>query len=105
MWTGIIPGIGLKWRTGKNRKRFKTLRADEIDCRVATVTEKGITLLLYKDARCDMNILDEAVGGIWQRHHSRDNANCTVAIWDDSKNQSMRKKIQVQRATQKKKRD
>ena len=60
------------------------MRADEIDCRVATVTEKGITLLLYKDARCDMNILDEAVGAEnWQRHHSRDNANCTVAIWDN----------------------
>ena len=73
-------------------KKFRTLRADEIDCRVATVTEKGITLLLYKDARCDMNILDEAVGAEnWQRHHSRDNANCTVAIWDDSKNQWIEK--------------
>ena len=87
-------------------KKFRTLRADEIDCRVATVTEKGITLLLYKDARCDMNILDEAVGAEnWQRHHSRDNANCTVAIWDDSRISGSRKKIQVQRATQKKKRD
>ncbi|WP_418763569.1 hypothetical protein [Enterocloster sp.] len=73
-------------------KKFRTLRADEIDCRVATVTEKGVTLLLYKDARCDMNILDEAVGPEnWQRHHSRDNANCTVAIWDDSKNQWIEK--------------
>ena len=29
---------------------FRTLRADEIDCRVATVKSAGVTLLLYKDA-------------------------------------------------------
>ena len=42
--------------------KFRKLRADEIDCRVQSVTEKGLILLLYKDARCDMNILDETVG-------------------------------------------
>lgn len=69
-------------------KRFRELRADEIDCRVATVKSNGISLLLYKDARCDMNILDETVQPEnWQRSHSRDNANCTVSIWDDSKKQ------------------
>jgi len=63
--------------------KFRSLRADEIDVRVAQVTEKGCQLLLYKDARCDMNILDETVGPMdWQRSHSRDNANCTVQIWD-----------------------
>ena len=41
---------------------FRPLRADEIDVRVGVVREKGISLLLYKDARCDMNILDETVG-------------------------------------------
>ena len=67
---------------------FRDLKADEIDCRVATVSEKGVTLLLYKDARCDMNILDETVGAFnWQRIHSRDNANCTVSIWDEEKKQ------------------
>ncbi len=67
---------------------FRDLRADEIDCRIATVTEKGLSLLLYKDARCDMNILDETVGAYnWQRTHSRDNANCTVSIWDEDKKQ------------------
>lgn len=49
-------------------------------------------LLLYKDARADMNILDETFGAMnWQRHHSRDNANCTVSIWDDSKGQWIEK--------------
>ena len=65
---------------------FRDLRADEIDCRVSTISEKGLTLLLYKDARCDMAILDETVGSLnWQRSHSRDNANCTVSIWDSEK--------------------
>lgn len=69
-------------------EKFRTLRADEIDCRIATVKQSGITLLLYKDARCDMNILDETVGPLnWQRSHSRENANCTVSIWDDERKQ------------------
>ena len=41
---------------------FRTLRADEIDCRIAQIKENGLSLLLYKDARCDQNILDEVVG-------------------------------------------
>lgn len=67
---------------------FRELSPDEIDVRVATVTDKGCSLLLYKDARCDMNILDETVGAYnWKREHSRDNANCTVSIWDEDKKQ------------------
>lgn len=66
--------------------RFRTLHADEIELRVGTVSAKGASLLLYKDARCDQAVLDETVGAMnWQRHHSRDNANCTVSIWDDEK--------------------
>lgn len=65
---------------------FRDLRADEIECRVATATEKGVSLLLYKDARCDQNILDETVGEFgWQRTHTRENANCIVSLWDDKK--------------------
>ena len=41
---------------------FRLLQADEIEARVSTVTEKGCSVLLYKDARCDMRILDETVG-------------------------------------------
>lgn len=68
--------------------KFRTLRADEIDVRVATITSKGFSLLLYKDARCDMNILDETIGSMnWQRTHTRENANCIVSIWDKEKNQ------------------
>ena len=68
--------------------KFRTLKADEIDVRVQSVTEKGLILLLYKDARCDMNILDETVGPMdWKREHTRDNANCIVSIWDNEKKQ------------------
>ena len=72
----------------KKALEFRTLQAGEIDCRIATVTEKGVSLLLYKDARVNKNILDETVGPMnWQRAHSRDNANCTVSIWDGEKQQ------------------
>jgi hypothetical protein len=62
---------------------FRTLRADEIECRVATVTPKGCSLLLYKDARADMILLDETVGAEnWQRSHELINGNlfCNVSI-------------------------
>jgi hypothetical protein len=67
---------------------FRDLRADEIECRVAQAKGTGVSLLLYKDARCDQAILDETVTPMgWQRQHSRDNANCTVSIWDEKKGQ------------------
>ena len=67
---------------------IRLLKANEIDCRVAQIARDGksLSLLLYKNARTDMDILDETFGPMnWQRHHSRDNANCTVAIWDNDK--------------------
>ena len=71
-----------------NKPMFRDLTADEIEVRVASVTPKGVSLLLYKDARVDQNILDETVTPWnWMRSHSRDNANCTVSIWDESKKQ------------------
>lgn len=67
---------------------MRKLRADEIDCRVATVSEKGCSLLLYKDARVDMNMLDEEYGAMnWQRKHEiiGDNLYCILEIWDKEK--------------------
>ena len=67
---------------------FRALRADEIECRIGTISAKGLSLLLYKDAREDQNILDETVGCLkWQRRHCRDNQNCIVSIWKDAKKQ------------------
>lgn len=72
--------------------KFRLLKASEIECRIATVRSNGVSVLLYKDARVDQNILDETVGPMnWQRHHSRDNANCIVSIWDADKNQWIEK--------------
>lgn len=71
-----------------NKLLFRDLYADEIELRVGSAKDNGFSLLLYKDARCDQNILDDTVGPLkWQRHHSRDNANCIVSIWDEEKNQ------------------
>lgn len=41
---------------------FRKLRADEIEVRVKSVSEKGASALIYKTARTDMDILDETVG-------------------------------------------
>ena len=62
---------------------FRPLKANEIDCRVSQIDKGWLTLLLYKDARADMDVLDECAGCMnWKREHSRDNANCIVSIWN-----------------------
>lgn len=71
--------------------KFRDLRADEIECRIGQINKqgKGLSLLLYKDARCDMAILDETVGALnWQREHYevKGNMYCKVSIWDAEKN-------------------
>ena len=56
-------------KTGE-RKRVRLLRSDGIECRIGTVSDKGLSLLLYKDARADMKILDEVFGPMgWKRQH------------------------------------
>lgn len=62
---------------------FRDLRADEIELRAARVTEKGVQLLLYKDARVDMRILDETVGSEnWQKrfYEHKNTLFCSVGI-------------------------
>jgi len=43
---------------------FRSLRADEIECRIGQIAKNGsgLSLLLFKTARTDMDILDETVG-------------------------------------------
>lgn len=62
---------------------IRTLKSEEIEVRVGQINEKGATLLLYKDARCDMNFLDE-IGKPWKREHQIIDGKlfCTVSIWD-----------------------
>lgn len=60
-------------------------RAEEIECRIAMVNEKGLSLLLYKDARVDQRILDETFGAFgWKRSHQCIDGNlyCTVEVLD-----------------------
>lgn len=69
-------------------KEIRLLNADEIDARVATVNQKGCSLLLYKDARCDMKLLDETFGPMnWKRSHEVIDGNlyCNVSVWDEEK--------------------
>lgn len=64
---------------------FRDLNKDEIDCRIAQVKNSGLSLLLYKDARVDQDILDETVGPFgWQREHKelKGNIYCGISIWD-----------------------
>lgn len=69
--------------------KFRNLKAEEIECRVQQCTEKGLSLLLYKDARCDMGILDETVGAEnWQREHyeCKGNLFCKVGVCCNDRN-------------------
>lgn len=68
--------------------KFRDVRADEVECRIARETDKGCQLLLYKDARVDQNILDETVGPFnWERYHEMIDGSlyCTVLIYDKDK--------------------
>ncbi len=68
--------------------KFRTLKSNEVDCRIQSISEKGLILLLYKDARVDQKLLDEVVGPMnWKKRYERDNANCIVSIWDEDKKQ------------------
>lgn len=67
---------------------FRNLKENEIECRVAQVWDNGtqptkMSLLLYKNARTDSTILDEAVGSEnWQCrfYDCKGNLFCSVGI-------------------------
>lgn len=72
--------------------KIRTLEPNEVECRVSQCGKSQYgawcTLLLYKDARVDMRILDEVYGpNNWQREHTMigDRLYCTISIWDDEK--------------------
>ena len=68
---------------------IRLLKANEIECRIGTFKEnKGISLLLYKDARVDMRILDEVFGfDGWEREHHLIDGKlfCTVKVWSEKR--------------------
>jgi hypothetical protein len=67
----------------------KPIPIENIDFRVQSINKGGFaTILAYKDARVDMQRLDDVCGALgWKREHTRDNANCIVSIWDEKTNQ------------------
>lgn len=73
-------------------KEIRLLSAQDIECRAQQVAKdfSWCSLLLYKNARVDMQILDETFGRFgWKRSHEFINGRlyCTVSIYDDEKGQ------------------
>lgn len=72
-------------------KEIRLLNKNEISAKVKTVLYGGKALiLLYKDARVDMTLLDETFGPMnWKRSHKEVKGNlfCTISIWDEDKKQ------------------
>lgn len=84
-----MPPAGMA-EPGSGKTAIRLLRADEIECRVSAISEKGLSLLLFKDARVDQKILDETFTPFgWRRTHQSIDGKlyCTVEIWDGGKKQ------------------
>ena len=66
---------------------MRALRPDEIEVRIGTINSKGVTLLLYKNARVDMQILDETYGQFgWQDDYKelKGNMYCGIGVYDNT---------------------
>ena len=69
---------------------FEALKPSDIEVRIGNIYENAVSMLLYKNARVDMRMLDETVGEYnWQRDHKeiKGNLYCGIGIWDDKKSQ------------------
>lgn len=69
----------------KQKTTYNPLTIDQIDFRVQSATDKGAIILAYKDARCDMKILDDLYGKFgWKKNYELINGNlfCTVSVKD-----------------------
>lgn len=65
---------------------FRKLKANELQCKTTNTKFKGTaTILIYKDARVDMRILDETVGKLlWQKEYKEIDGKvyCGVGIYN-----------------------
>ncbi len=61
---------------------MRSLKPEEIECRVNIINEKGLSLLLYKNARTDMNILDEVYPERWacEYREIKGNLFCGISV-------------------------
>ena len=90
---------------GESMGAVRLLKSDEIECRVSVISEKGLSLLLYKDARVDQKILDETFGMFgWKRSHQCIDGNlyCTVEIRDQETGEWIAKQDVGTQGTQRK---
>lgn len=74
----------------KNSSPFPLMRADEIEVRVGQVFDWGVTLLLYKDARCDQERFDTKFGPLgWQKAYQSIDGKlfCIVSVKDNETNE------------------
>lgn len=65
---------------------IRLLKADEIECKVSTINEKGCSLLLYKTARTDMDLLDETFGAMnWDCDYKeiKGNMYCGISVYNE----------------------
>lgn len=99
------------------KNEFRKLFASEIECRVATVKQPkvdgdklsggGCSILLYKDARVDMRLLDERFGMMgWKREHQTIDGRlyCTISVFDEKSGQWISKQdVGVESYTEKEK--
>lgn len=77
---------------------MRLLKKDEINARVNQVFSSdkwtGVSILLYKDARVDMALLDEEYGqNNWQVEYQMLGTQmfCTISLWDSNKEQWIKK--------------
>lgn len=75
-------------------KKIRNLRADEIECKVSSINNKGIQLLLYKTARTDKAILDEVYGedGWYNEFEEiKGNLYCSIYLWSEERKQWLKR--------------
>lgn len=68
----------------------RLLKPKEISCRVQSINENGLSLLLYVTSRAGQNLLDEKYGPLgWQDSYREIGGElyCTISAWDESKQQ------------------
>lgn len=86
---------------------FPLLQVGDIEVRVSNITSSGVSLLIYKDARVDQNMLDATVGRMnWTNSYEVINNNlfCTIRIWDNEKKDWVSKSnVGIESAAQKEK--
>lgn len=88
------------------KNEIRLLEVNEIECRIGTINENGLSLLLYKDARVDQKILDECYSHCgWKRTHQEIGGNlyCTVEVWDKEKQQWLLSRMWIQKVIRKRK--